>query len=206
MSSSQVQNLTAVGPQVCWGVLVVAWVSEALYNALRGPDCADATPARIDRFIVAVLVLAIAVRAIRRVVPRSSWEALMIHTPWVRVLGFVVLIGSTAFALWARMTLGTMWSLAPVVKDRDQLNTDGPYGVMRHPIYTGLLGMLLGTVLVVGLGRSVVILPVGVVALKIKLRVEERLLLATSSNDYPRYRGRVPELILGVRPRSRPRL
>jgi hypothetical protein len=65
--------------------------------------------------------------------------------------------------------------------------------------------MLLGTVLVVGIARSVVILPVGVVALKSKLRVAGRLLLATSSNDHPRYRERVPELILGVRPGSRPR-
>jgi protein-S-isoprenylcysteine O-methyltransferase Ste14 len=59
--------------------------------------------------------------------------------------------------------------------------------------------MLLGTVLVVGLGRSVVILPVGVVLLEIKFRIEERLLIATFPDDYPRYRRRVPQLVPGPR-------
>ncbi len=199
MTSSRIQALTAVGAATCWGVLVLAWVAGALYNAFHGPRQRTRRQTGTTVSIVAVVVLAIGVLAIRRAVPSSSWHALTIHAPWVRGLGLVVLIGSTAFALWARFALGTMWTLSPVVKERHQLRTNGPYGVTRHPIYTGLLGMLLGTVLVIGVGRSVVILPVGVVLLEIKLRTEEKLMLATFPDDYPPYRRRVPQLVPGLR-------
>jgi protein-S-isoprenylcysteine O-methyltransferase Ste14 len=54
------------------------------------------------------------------------------------------------FTLWARFSLGTMWSVAPKVKGDHQLRTHGPYAVTRHPIYTGLLGMMLGATLLAG--------------------------------------------------------
>ena len=101
--------------------------------------------------------------AILGVFPWSDWHSLVVGTPWVRVLGLAILICSTAFALWARVALGTMWSPSPSVKVQHQLRTDDPYGVARHPIYTGLLGMLLGTALLVGFGHWLVMLPVGLV-------------------------------------------
>jgi protein-S-isoprenylcysteine O-methyltransferase Ste14 len=199
MTSSGVQVLTVVVAATCWVVLVLAWVAGAVYNAVRGPKGRTRRQPGSAADVVAVLALVIVVLAVVRAVPGSSWRALTVDTPWVRVLGLAVLVGSTAFALWARIALGTMWSLAPVVKDHHQLRTDGPYGITRHPIYTGILGMLLGTVLVAGLGGSLVILPVGLVVFEIKLRREERLLLATFPDDYPRYRRRVPQLVPGLR-------
>jgi protein-S-isoprenylcysteine O-methyltransferase Ste14 len=198
MTSSGVQALTAAGAAACWVVLVVAWVAGAAYNAVRGPKKVRRQSGSAV-FDGAVLVSVIVASAVPRAVPDSSWRALTVDSPWVQVLGLAVLIGSTAFALWARAALGTMWSFAPVVKHHHQLRTDGPYGVTRHPIYTGLLGMLFGTVLIAGFGRSLVILPVGLVLFEIKLRGEERLLLATFPDDYPRYRRRVPQLVPGLR-------
>jgi len=204
MTSSQVRALTAVGAATCWGVLVLVWVAGALYNASRRPRARTRRQSGSTGLIGAVLVLAILALAILRAVPASSWHALTIQTSWIRVLGLAVLTGSTTFALWARVALGTMWSLAPLVKERHQLRTDGPYGVTRHPIYTGLLGMLLGTVLLVGLGHSVVILPVAVVLIEIKIHTEEGLMSATFPDDYPRYRRRVPQLVPGLRLLHRP--
>ena len=106
---------------------------------------------------------------------------------------------STAFTVWARLSLGTMWSISTRAKDQHQLRTGGPYAVTRHPIYTGLLGMLLGTTLLNGIGHSVVLFPIGLVLLTIKARSEERLMLATFPEQYPRYRRRVPQLIPGLR-------
>jgi protein-S-isoprenylcysteine O-methyltransferase Ste14 len=73
--------------------------------------------------------------------------------------------------------------------------------VTRHPTYTGLLGMLLGSTLLDGVGRWIVLVPVGLVVLGIKLRQEERLMLATFPVEYPAYRRRVPALL--PRPRRR---
>ena len=67
-----------------------------------------------------------------------------------------------------------MWSGAPAVKQEHQLRTNGPYSITRHPIYTGMLGMLLGCLLVTGGGRWVVPFPVFLVLPEIKLRPDCR--------------------------------
>jgi protein-S-isoprenylcysteine O-methyltransferase Ste14 len=137
--------------------------------------------------------------AILRIFPKSDWNSLVVATPWVRVVGLTILVCSTAFTLWARVALGTMWSSSPTVKVEHQLRTDGPYGVTRHPIYTGLLGMLLGTVLLVGFGHWLLLLPVGLAFIEIRIHLEEGLMAATFPEAYARYRRRVPQLIPGFR-------
>jgi len=117
---------------------------------------------------------------------------------WIRVLGLAVLAASTVFTLWARFSLGTMWNGVPQVKDDHQLRTHGPYAVTRHPIYTGLLGMLLGATLLSGIGQWIVLFPVGLILFEVKIRMEEHLMLATFPEDYPRYRRQVPQLVPGL--------
>ena len=100
------------------------------------------------------------------VVGRSYFDGLAVGALWVRVLGLAVLVASTVFTLWARLSLGTMWSMAPKVKGGHQLRTHGPYAVTRHPIYTGLLGLLLGATLLTGIGQWIVLFPVGLIFLR----------------------------------------
>ena len=59
--------------------------------------------------------------------------------------------------------------------------------------------MLLGSLLVAGGGRWIVAFPVFLVLLEIKIRIEERLMLAEFPGDYPAYRQRVPQLVPGLR-------
>ena len=113
--------------------------------------------------------------------------------------GLVILLGATAFTIWARLVLGVMWSGAPVVKQQHELRTTGPYGVTRHPIYTGILGMLIGSLLVTGAGRWIVPFPVFLVLFEIKIHIEERFMLGEFPDEYPRYRQRVPKLVPGLR-------
>jgi len=75
--------------------------------------------------------------AIFRAVPTHTWRSLELQSPWGTSIGLVILLGSTVFTLWARFALGTMWTLDAVVKEGHALRTDGPYGITRHPIYTG---------------------------------------------------------------------
>ena len=67
--------------------------------------------------------------------------------------------------------------------------------VTRHPIYTGILGMLLGTTLAVGLGAWTALFVLGVVLAEVKIHTEERLLGDVFPGAYERYRRRVPQLI-----------
>ena len=106
----------------------------------------------------------------------------------------MLLVAATAFTLWARVVLGTMWSSTAVAKTGHKLRTDGPYAITRHPIYTGLAGMLLGTALVNDLGRLAVVFVLGVLFLESKARTEERL-LSDVFPEYESYRRRVPRLV-----------
>jgi protein-S-isoprenylcysteine O-methyltransferase Ste14 len=131
--------------------------------------------------------------------PPRRGRSLELQSPWGTGIGLVILLGSTVFTLWARFALGTMWTLDAAVKEGHALRTDGPYGITRHPIYTGIMGMLLGALLLAGVGRWILLLPIGLVVFEVKLHVEEELMVATFPDEYPRYRQRVPQLIPGLR-------
>jgi protein-S-isoprenylcysteine O-methyltransferase Ste14 len=196
MVSAGVHRLVVVGVATCWGVVGAVWIAGAIYNASRGPRAGTRAPA-VTRLPIVALVLA--AWLVFYLVPGTDWHSLTVDTLWVRVPGLVILICSTVFTLWARVALGTMWSGSPTVKVEHRLRTDGPYAVTRHPIYTGLLGMLLGTTLLVGLGHWLAIFPLAVLFAELRIRTEEQLMLATFPDAYPGYRRRVPQLVPGLR-------
>ncbi|WP_229854323.1 methyltransferase family protein [Streptomyces filipinensis] len=51
--------------------------------------------------------------------------------------GVLLSVASTTLLLWARRVLGTMWAGVPTVREHHELRTEGPYRLVRHPIYTG---------------------------------------------------------------------
>jgi protein-S-isoprenylcysteine O-methyltransferase Ste14 len=196
--------LAEVGIAVCVGVVVVVWVAGALYNAFRSPHSASHAPRERPRsqpgmtagdgglIGVAVVCAGLAIAG------RSHFDGLAVGALWVRVLGLAVLVASSVFTLWARFSLGTSWSVAPKVQGDRQLRTRGPYAVTRHPIYTGMLGMLLGATLLSGIGQWIVLFPVALIVFEVKIRMEEHLMVATFPDEYPRYRRRVPQLVPGL--------
>jgi protein-S-isoprenylcysteine O-methyltransferase Ste14 len=192
--------LAAVGIAVCVGAVVTVWVAGALYNALHSRHSASQAPRERTRSQpgpTALIVVAVACAGLV-IAGRSHFDGLAVGALWARVLGLAVLAASTVFTLWARFSLGTMWSMAPMVKDEHRLRTHGPYAVTRHPIYTGLLGMLLGATLLSGIGQWIVLFPVGLILVEVKIRMEEHLMLAAFPADYPRYRRQVPQLVPGL--------
>ena len=192
--------LAGVGIAVCVGAVVVVWVAGALYNALhtlRNASHAPRERTRSQPGSTALIVVAAACAGLV-IVGRSHLDGLAVGALWVRILGLAVLVASTMFTLWARFSLGTMWSLAPKVKDDHRLRTHGPYAVTRHPIYTGVLGMILGATLLSGIGQWIVLFPVALILFEVKIRMEEHLMLATFPDDYPQYRRQVPQLVPGL--------
>src|SRR5262249_39997627 len=145
--SASAHRVSDVVVSVCWGVVVIVWVAGAVYNARRGPDVQRRSRANSLWIVCAALVW-----IVFRVVPNHDWNVVSTRASVVRIVGLAVLVLFTAFTIWARVALGTMWSTQAVTKTHHELRTDGPYAVTRHPIYTGLVGMLLGTALAVGLG------------------------------------------------------
>ena len=193
MTPHQLDLLASISLVTCWGAFGLAWLAGAIFYDSRAP----ATRAR-SRFGSTVLIGVVIVTALSIALPRADWRSLAVHTTWARVTGLVLLLAATVLTVWARVALGTMWSAAPTVKQEHQLRTTGPYAITRHPIYTGMLGMLLGSLLLSG-GRWVIAFPVYLVLLELKIRVEEKLMLAGFPDEYLRYRHQVPQLVPGLR-------
>jgi protein-S-isoprenylcysteine O-methyltransferase Ste14 len=178
----------------CWGAVVLVWIVGAVYNAWRAPGGRTR-----DRSGLAVYLGAVAICAVVVLAGYGWLHSLAFDAVWARLLGLAVLVASTLLAVWARLYLGTMWSVEPEVGGDRHPRTGGPYGVTRHPIYTGLLGMILGTMLLAGGHELVALVAVGAVLFELMIHQEERLMLATFPEEYPEYRRRVPQIVPGAR-------
>jgi protein-S-isoprenylcysteine O-methyltransferase Ste14 len=116
-----------------------------------------------------------------------SWAA------WLFVAG----IGAgIAFMWWARLTLGALWSGTVTRKENHELIERGPYKLVRHPIYTGLIFAFLcyaAQLPSIAAFAGVALLAVG---LSLKARLEERFLIAgLGEGPYADYRRRTPMLV-----------
>jgi protein-S-isoprenylcysteine O-methyltransferase Ste14 len=109
--------------------------------------------------------------------------------------GVVLCIAGLSFCIWARFSLGRNWSGVVTLKGGHELITEGPYAIVRHPIYTGLLVMIVATVIVLGHVAGVIALPLVFWGLWIKLRYEEKLMLEKFPDKYAAYQRRVKRLI-----------
>jgi protein-S-isoprenylcysteine O-methyltransferase Ste14 len=185
--------VTAVALAACWGTVLGVWCIVAVFNIGRAPQ------ARIrDRTANRWLIGATGLCAVLVLASRSYWSTLAFDNPWLQALGLAVLIVSTVFAVWARLALGSAWSVVPEAGGDRRLHTSGPYGVTRHPIYTGLLGMIAGSALLTGSGQVIILVPVGVLLFAVKIHFEERLLASMFPDEYTLYRSRVPKLVPGL--------
>jgi protein-S-isoprenylcysteine O-methyltransferase Ste14 len=110
-------------------------------------------------------------------------------------LGLIMLAAGIAFAVWARHDLGRNWSGTVTVKQNHELIRSGPYRLVRHPIYTGLLLAILGTAIAFGEWRGLLAFGLLTGSLLLKLRIEERFMSESFPKEYARYRAEVPALI-----------
>lgn len=128
---------------------------------------------------------------------RSGWRAwsFVPNTNITGMAGLVLVLVGIAFAIWARLQLAGNWSAAVTVKEGHTLTCRGPYTIVRHPIYTGLLLALLGVALIVGEVRC--LLGVGILFLSfwLKSRTEERFMLEEFGAGYSQYQKHVKALI-----------
>jgi len=132
--------------------------------------------------------------------PSLPWDAVLGMRLWpasgiLYGVGFALLVAGLAFSVWARVHLGSNWSGVVTVKEGHELIRTGPYGCVRHPIYTGILTAVIGTVICSGtLGAALGVVIIAA-ALTRKLRVEEALMRETFPGQYQKYCAAVPALI-----------
>lgn len=109
--------------------------------------------------------------------------------------GLAVTAGGISLALWARVMIGRNWSGTVTVKEDHQLVRRGPYTLVRHPIYSGLLLASLGTAVAGREYRGLVGLVLVFIGFWVKLRMEEQFMTEQFGAEYTRYKQEVKALI-----------
>jgi len=114
---------------------------------------------------------------------------------WNVPVGLGIMVAATLFHIWARVHLGKNWSSPVMIKTGHELVRTGPYRFVRHPIYTAILGLAVGTALVSGRWLSLAGAGVFAFAYVRKLRMEEDALAQTFGAAWGDYRKRSSALV-----------
>jgi protein-S-isoprenylcysteine O-methyltransferase Ste14 len=110
--------------------------------------------------------------------------------------GCLLALAGAALALRARAELGPAWSLVPKADQGTGLVTTGPYRLVRHPIYAGLILLSLGQALAFSSWLACLIVLAGIVpTFAWRARAEEKLLSRTFGERYAVYRQRTTMII-----------
>lgn len=107
------------------------------------------------------------------------------------LIGGVLLLSGLSFAIWARMRLGRFWSASVSMIENQPIIKSGPYAVIRHPIYTGIIAMLWGSFLLERVGFILFIAVLGTLFLLWKARFEEAMLIRHKGEEYLYYKKQV---------------
>lgn len=162
---------------VGWGAFWLYWLVAA-FSMKRG-RVLWLRELRIRALIVVVVVILIRLRVFRGHGLNTE--------PWRAALGLAFFALGLGFAIWARVHIGRNWGTPMTQKDEPELVTSGPYHLIRHPIYAGIL--------VAGLGTSVALSWLGLIAVGLagiyfvySATVEERYLTSQFPDTYPAYK------------------
>jgi protein-S-isoprenylcysteine O-methyltransferase Ste14 len=112
--------------------------------------------------------------------------------------GLGLQLACAALYLWGKRCLGRHWSGAVKISADQTLVRSGPYRLLRHPLYSGLLGMFLGTTIISGQVHALLGLLIITIAYGRKIRIEERHLLAHFGDAYRQYQRESWALIPGL--------
>jgi protein-S-isoprenylcysteine O-methyltransferase Ste14 len=185
----------AVTPEIAIGALWVLWMISWL-AAAAWSDRTVKGPAMRHQIVYRILAAAGFVMLFG--IYHSSWAELTLwRTPEALAWTMVAFtLGGLLFTWWARIHLGRLWSSDVARKADHHVVDTGPYGIVRHPIYTGILLASIGTAVTRGtLGTW---LGFGLMTLgwAIKARMEEGFLREQlGAEQYGAYARRVPMLV-----------
>jgi protein-S-isoprenylcysteine O-methyltransferase Ste14 len=176
----------------CWWALALAWLP-GYFVRLRRRDAP--TPYRAWQAVATpLLFLSFALLFVGR--PPALRIGVTPPSAALGIIGDALAIAGVAFAIWARVTLGRNWSgLVMMVREGQGLVQRGPYAIVRHPIYAGILAAVVGTALTRGTLASWLGVAAGFVGVLIRVEIEDRLMAAEFGEAHADYRKRTRKLV-----------
>lgn len=174
---------------VLWSAWMLSWLLAAMWASR--PAARPLRSAERFYWLLTVAGAALLIFNFRN----GRLEMVWTEPGWADWMLFVLAALGLGFTWWARLHLGTLWSGRVTRKAGHRIVDTGPYGLVRHPIYTGIILAVIATALLrpepVGLAGVVLL----IVSFVIKARLEERFLSEELGPDYAAYRRRVPMLV-----------
>ncbi len=177
--------------RVCWILFSVIWLLAAA--STKRTIHRESGVQRLRYSISLAIALILLARGYRMPYPFNV--RIISSTEAVKWIAGVLCIAGLAFCVWARATLGRNWSGTVTLKEEHELIERGPYRVVRHPIYTGLLVMIFATAITSGYLSGMVAVILAFTSFWIKLGGEEKLMLQQFPDQYRSYQQRVKRII-----------
>ncbi len=164
-----------------WMVMIVYWnISASRIAPVKSTEDAKSIQRRQLLLNLAILMLFVPVPGLTRQFLAPTRNAI--------VTGFSIQAGSALFYFWTKQYLGRFWSSAVAIMKEHQLVRSGPYRLVRHPLYTAMLGMFAGTAVVSGQYHALIGVALGVFSYWGKIRIEERALGEAFGAEYEDYK------------------
>jgi protein-S-isoprenylcysteine O-methyltransferase Ste14 len=163
-----------------WFAFMAYWSAAARNRgAARSSESRESRRVHEQLMNGALLLLFIPVPGLR--------EHLIERTTTAIVAGLAIQVASGMLGVWARKHLGRNWSGAITIVEDHQLVRSGPYRMLRHPIYTAMLGMFVGSAIVSGELHALIAVAMIGYAYWRKIRMEEAALLSAFGEQYAQY-------------------
>lgn len=175
-----VELVVAVG----WAAFWLYWLVAA-FSMKRG-RVPWSRELRIRAVIVVLVVVLVRVGAFRGHGVNTD--------PPREAVGLVLFVVGLAFAIWARVHIGRNWGTPMTQKVEPELVTSGPYRLVRHPIYSGILSAGIGTAVALGWLWLTAVLLAGIYFIY-SATVEERYLAEQFPDTYPAYKRTTKMLV-----------
>lgn len=179
----------------------VVWIAFLLYWQIIWAKTADTkTTQRIEPAASRILralafVIVIVLLSITHIPLPWLYRHLWLSGIWSFWIGATVTVVGLLFAVWARLNLGSNWSRAVTIKQDHELITTGPYALVRHPIYTGILTGFLGTAIALSQVRGAIAFVLVFLVLWSKLRMEEKWMRSQFGEMYAAYADKTAALV-----------
>jgi len=179
-------------------LFAIIWIAFFLYWQVMSADVKatrriEPAASRIARAVV--FLLAIFLMTYNRIPIPWLYRQFYAQSFLAFWVGAGITIAGMAFAVWARMHIGRNWSRSVTLKEDHELITSGPYRLVRHPIYTGILTGLAGSAIALAQVRGVIGFAMIAILMWLKLSREERFMREQFGERYNAYAQRVAALV-----------
>ncbi|MDQ1392146.1 MAG: hypothetical protein QOF30_1123 [Acidimicrobiaceae bacterium] len=169
---------------VVWGAFWLYWLVAAFF--IKRGRVPWSRQLRIRAVIAVIVILLVRFGAFRGNGLNTD--------PWRAGLGLVLFTLGLAFAVWARVEIGRNWGAPMTQKDEPELVTGGPYHLVRHPIYSGILVAGVGTAVALSWQWLIAVALAGFYFLY-SATIEERYLAEQFPDTYPVYKRSTKMLV-----------